>query len=114
MGNVGVDFFHIDYAIAKYNVLILLSQLGQGWMVLFLEIGWTQISLAHQKRQNVTQTEEIVTVDVLSVAVIIVKINPAVIATIFIYKDVIASYVSVLFTLFMEKLNGFNAFNETI
>ena len=72
-------------------------------MVLFLEIRKAHISFTHQKRQNVPQTEEIVAVNIFPVLVIIVKVNPAVLASISIYKNMIASYVAVLFTLLINS-----------
>jgi hypothetical protein len=72
------------------------------------------ISHTHQEDQHIAKAKEIVPVDVFSVAIIEIKVDPTVVVTMSVYEKMIAANVAVLLPLFMQESDGFDGLDESL
>ena len=98
----------------KHDVAIVVRQSGQGRVVLLGQVLYQNIPLAHQIGQDISQSEQVITVDVFSMPVIEIKVNPSVMPGLSIHKNVIPSDISVFFSVVVQEMDGPNACQKPI
>jgi hypothetical protein len=86
---VRIYFFQIGQAVMKNDVPILGLQSVDGGVGLPEKIRQKQIPLAGQIDQDVADTEQIIPIDVLPVAIVEIEIDPSVIAAFAVDQDMV-------------------------
>ncbi len=112
IGDVRVDLFKIGHPVVKNDVQVLLQQPRKRRIAAVFEIVQAHIAFADQEYQHVAQAEKIIAIDVFPVAVIVVEIDPAIMAARTLHKDVIPSDVAVLFAVLVQETDAFDAGRE--
>ncbi len=78
------------------------------------EVRQQNVSFSSQKYQDVTKSKEIVAINVLAMAVIEVKINPALKPAVTVNYYMVAANIPVFFAMFVQEAYGFDAFHEMV
>ena len=98
----------------KDDVEVLFVQMVESLWILDFQIRKKHVPLTHQIDQDVSQAEEIVSVNIFTVPVIEIEIDPPVNAAFMIDEDMIPPNVAVFFTIIMKEADGFYACQERI
>ena len=71
------------------------------------------IPFPDQVGKNISQAKKIIAVDILPLAIIVIKIDPAVVPRLPVDKDVIPPYVPMFFPVLVQKADSIDTFKES-
>ena len=112
--DIWIYFFQVGQPVIKDNVAVLRLEHAEGRMLLLKKIRHEKIPLAGQVDQYIADAEKIIAVNVFTVAIVEIEIDPAVVAALPVDNDMITPDVPVFLTLAVKVADGLDAGLEAV